>query len=73
MSHSQRSPGSNPPRQSSSRLNAEEQESRTSNRKNRAGEERQIERARYRNSALRGGMEEGDEGQGEWESSARSW
>ncbi|MCW3073711.1 MAG: hypothetical protein JWP69_780 [Flaviaesturariibacter sp.] len=71
MAQSHRNPGGSPARQKSppSRESTQDDTPRYRD----SSEYREIERARYRNKAFRGKMEEGDEGQGEWESSARSW
>ena len=73
MAHAQRNPGINAPGQRGRHAGSEERTSHSNHRSRPSVEDREIERARHRNKALRDSMQEGDEGQGEWEGSARSW
>jgi hypothetical protein len=73
MTQSQRNPGGSSPRHSRDIERADENSSKQHSRGRSASEEREIERARHRSKAFQDRIQEGDEGQGEWESSGRSW
>jgi hypothetical protein len=72
MAQSNRNPSGTPARSSGSRHNQEDRPDPSDRSQQSASSDRATQRARTRSRAFRDGMQEGDEGQGEWESSGRT-